>query len=87
MIDIMPFYHATRDIYGAAMSINVIGAILRIILENKDHAFLPHRTPAEIVDEFTYGQIVIGDMGKGCELALTKPFGMVVAKAHGIHMR
>ncbi len=66
MIDEMMPYQPAGNKTGAAMRIDMVRTVLRIILQHENHAFLPDGALAQVFDKFAYRQIIVGHVGKGC---------------------
>ena len=57
--------HGVRadDIAWAAMTVNVVDAVLRVVFLDEDRRCGPHVAVADVVDNATNGQVVIGLFG------------------------
>src|SRR5208282_2864398 len=72
---------------GRSMGIDVIGAILRVVLDDEDGGVVPVGTVGEGIDYAAYRQIVVGDRGLRRGLAGTRASGVVVGQVEERELR
>ena len=65
----------------------MIGAILGIIFHNDYQGFLPDGAVAQIVNEQSCGQVIVGNLCKGSWHIQAKPHGVIVNESDCIELR
>src|ERR1035437_10586989 len=72
---------------SGAMGIDVIGAVLRVVLDHEDGSVVPVRTMGDGIDHTAKRQVVIGYRGLRRRLAGTRTAGVVVGPVEQRELR
>src|SRR5262245_24420120 len=64
------------------MSVHMIGAVLRIVLNDEYRCFAPKGTMAHVVDQLAEGKIVAGHARLRSERSDSSSIGVILAEAH-----
>ena len=75
------------DQRDAAMGVDVVGTVLRVVFEDEDRGVVPVRAVGDGVDDAANGQIVVGNGSCGTRLALCAAGGVIVRKAQENELR
>src|SRR5258708_34688252 len=66
------------DQRGRSMSVDVIGAILRVVFDHKDGGVIPVDAVGNGIDDATHREIIVGDRRQRSWLAGARASGVVV---------
>ncbi len=75
------------DQRDAAMGVDVVGTVLRVVFENENGGIVPVRAVGDGVDDAANGKVVVGNGGCGTRLALSAAGGVIVGKAQENELR
>ena len=69
------------------MGIDVVGTVLRIVLNDKDGGLSPQRTVAYRIDEFSKSEVIARNAGLGGEGPRSGSIGVVFSETHDDELR